>query len=164
MKFLEDSIVDKEFLKEAEKAALNSTCLRAKCGTVIVKDNEIIGRGFNSPPKNLESQRRCSINKDEYDKKVTDKTCCVHAEQRAIINALKRNPGKVNGAKLYFIRLNEDGIKEFSGNPYCTICSKMAMDVGISHWILLHKEGICIYDAEEYNNLSYNYNKSSQSL
>jgi len=36
----------------------------------------------------------------------------------------------------------------------------MALDVGISHWILLHEKGICTYDAEEYNNLSFNYNKT----
>lgn len=159
MEFLNNDNVAKEFLNKTRKIALKSTCLRAKCGAVIVKDNEIIGRGFNSPPKNLESQRRCSNDKENYDKKVTDKTCCVHAEQRAIIDALNKNPKKLQGAKLYFIRLDKDGIKKFAGNPYCTIYSKMALDVGISHWILLHKEGICIYDAEEYNNLSFNYNK-----
>jgi len=108
MEFLKNDKVAEEFLNEAKKVALNSTCLRAKCGAVIVKNNEIIGKGFNSPPKNLENQRRCLINKEEYDKKVTDKTCCVHAEQRAIIDALKKNPEKLNRSKLYFIRLDKD--------------------------------------------------------
>jgi len=159
MKFLYNDKVAEEFLNETKKVALKSTCLRAKCGAVIVKDNEIIGKGFNSPPKNLESQRRCLNDKEGYDKKITDKTCCVHAEQRAIIDALKKNPEKLKGSKLYFISLDKDNLKKFAGNPYCTICSKMALDVGIFHWVLLHKEGICIYDAEEYNNLSFNYNK-----
>jgi deoxycytidylate deaminase len=57
---------DFKYIKEAEKEALKATCLRSKCGAVIVKDNEIIER-------------------------------------------------------------------KFSGSPYCTICSKMALDLEISN-------------------------------
>src|SRR3989344_1792926 len=92
------------FIEEAVKVAKQSSCERARCGSIIVKDNIIIGQGFNSPPNNLESQRRFNNNKNNYHKKVTDKTCCVHAEQRAIIDALKRNPEKIKNSKLYFIR------------------------------------------------------------
>ena len=145
------------FIEEAVKVAKQSSCERAKCGSIIVKDDEIIGKGFNSSPNNLESQKRCKNNKDNYHKKVTDKTCCIHAEQRAIMNALKNNPTKIQSSKLYFIRLNEKNEKEHAGNPYCTICSKMALDTGISEFILLHKDGIKLYNSEEYNTLSYNY-------
>jgi len=148
------------FIEEAVKVAKQSSCERAKCGSVIVKENEIIGQGFNSPPNNLESQKRCNNNKDNYHKKVTDKTCCIHAEQRAIMNALKTNPEKLKNSKLYFIRLNENNEKEYAGNPYCTICSKMALDTGIKEFILMHKDGIKIYKTDEYNSLSYNYQKN----
>jgi len=37
------------YIEEASKIALNSTCLRSKCGAVIVKERKIIGEGFNSP-------------------------------------------------------------------------------------------------------------------
>ena len=58
------------YLSEAGKIALlNSSCLRARCGSVIVNDNEIIGRGFNSPTRNLESQRRCLLLKKDLDNK-----------------------------------------------------------------------------------------------
>jgi len=86
---------------------------------------------------NKKAQRRCFQDKLKLHSKVTDKTCCVHAEQRAIVDALKNNP-------------------ELSGNPYCTICSKMALDVGIKEFILLHKECPIAYNTEEYNLLSYN--------
>ena len=89
-----------KYIEEAIKIAEKALCQRAKCGSIIVKDEEIIGKGFNSPPNNKESQRRCANNKDFYHKKITDKTCCIHAEQRAIINALKNNPEKLNGSKL----------------------------------------------------------------
>jgi hypothetical protein len=35
----------------------------------------------------------------------------------------------------------------------------MALDLEISNWILLHNKRLCIYESEEYNNLSFNYNK-----
>lgn len=147
----------KRYMGESLEEALKSTCLRSKCGSVIIKDREIIGRGFNSPPRNLGNQRRCTIDKENYNKKVTDKTCCVHAEQRAITNALIENPSKIKGSTLYFSRLNEKGENAFSGKPYCTICSKMALDVGVESFVLWHKEGIISYDTEEYNDLSFQY-------
>jgi len=40
------------------------------------------------------------MSKDSLDRKVTDKTCCMHAEQRAIFDALRRNPEKLDGSKM----------------------------------------------------------------
>lgn len=144
-----------KFLDEAAKIALNSTCLRSKCGSVIVRNGEIIGKGFNSPPLNKPPDFCIKSTLPKNFK--SDKTCCIHAEQRAIIDALKNNPDKVSGSRLYFIRLDEKDEKKFAGKPYCTICSKMALDVGISELVLLHKGGICVYNTEEYNRLSFEY-------
>ncbi len=146
-----------EYIAKAAEIASDATCERAKCGSVIVKSGEIIGVGFNSPPRNLENQRRCSRPKDSYHKKVTDKTCCVHAEQRAIMDALRRNSDKLPGSRLYFVRLDGGGKPSRAGEPYCTICSKMALDVGISEFVLWHEKGVCVYNTEEYNTLSYLY-------
>lgn len=137
------------------KEARRATCTRSRCGSVIVMDAVIIGKGHNSPPGDDESQRRCANGKEDYHPKVTDKTCCIHAEQRAIMDALRNNPGKLAGATLYFVRLDGKGEKSIAGKPYCTICSKMALDVGIKEFVLWHKEGIVAYGAEEYNDLSY---------
>lgn len=148
-----------EYINKAVKIALNSSCNRSRCGSVIVQDDEIIGSWFNSPPQNKEGQRRCSYSKDLYHKKVTDKTCCVHAEQRAIMDALRKNPNKLFGSRLYFIRLNDNGTPSSAGKPYCTICSKMALDVGIDEFVLLHENGFCVYDTDEYNELSFQYSE-----
>ena len=145
------------FIQQAAEIAQKATCERSKCGCVIVKDREIIGKGFNSPPQNLESQRRCHCDKEQYHRKVTDKTCCIHAEQRAILDALKFASDKLIGSELYFIRLDQEGKPAKSGNPYCTICSKMALEVGIKAFHLWYSEGIVAYDTEEYNILSYQY-------
>lgn len=146
-----------QHLSKAAKIALNSSCQRAKCGSLILKDNKIISEGFNSPPADKKSQSRCMFDKDLLHKRVTDKTCCVHAEQRAIMSALKNNSEKLASSRLYFARLDKEGNLQRSGEPYCTICSKMALDAGISEFVLFKKEGVCVYDTEEYNNISFKY-------
>ena len=36
-----------EYMTRAIEVAKNSTCLRSKCGAIVVKDRKIIGSGFN---------------------------------------------------------------------------------------------------------------------
>ncbi len=150
----EDSIF---YMNEAAKVAKNALCLKAKCGTVIVKDKEIIGRGYNAPPLDIENNRTCL---DEYDfsgKPRYDHTCCMHAEWRAIIDALKHGSEKLKGSVLYFVRIDNDGNIKKSGKPYCTVCSRFALDVGISNFCLWHETGIAAYPTDEYDRLSYAY-------
>lgn len=146
-----------------KKIAEKSTCFRSKCGAIIVKDKLILGKGFNSPP-NGEILKFCKKDKLPADFK-SDKTCCVHAEQRAIIDAYENGYTRKDfeHSAIVFVRLNEEGKIEPSGKPYCTICSKMWMDVsnGKGSWILFHKkevwgeEGVYIYNVVEYNNISF---------
>lgn len=145
------------YMHEAMNVAKEATCQRSKCGAVIVQGNIIIGKGYNSPPAEKENQRRCTYDKKNYHAKITDKTCCIHAEQRAIMDALTKNAHALKGATLYFARLDHDNTMLKAGNPYCTICSKCALDVGIQTFVLWHEEGIRAYDTEEYNHLSFNY-------
>lgn len=149
------------FIKSCSDVAQNSTCDRSRCGSIIVDiDSNIIGKGYNSPPSDLQNQKRCQNLKTDYNIKVTDKTCCIHAEQRAIMDALINNPKKIKDSTLYFVRVDEDFNIKFSGEPYCTICSKMALDVGIKYFVLFREGGLYFYDTEEYNNLSFDYNKN----
>lgn len=146
------------WLEECVKQAAKSTCHRSKCGSVIVKNGEVIGEGYNSPPGD-ETLEKCF--KDDIPKHFkSDRTCCVHAEQRAILEAMKHDP---TGSTIYFTRLDEEGRIRPSGRPYCTICSKLALDAGVSEWVLLHgehawgEEGIYSYTAREYNTLSFQH-------
>lgn len=143
----------------AIQEAIKSTCLRRKCGAIVVNGSGyILGRGFNSPPGNLESQRRCINDKLKYNNKITDKTCCVHAEQRAILQAVSNIYFRLDGELfLYFMSVDNNGEPIPSGKPYCTLCSKLALDNGITHWVLQHEAGLFIYDSGEYNDLSYSY-------
>ena len=86
----EEEKIALDILLKTADLAKDATCSMSKCASILVKDNQIIGAGYNSPPGNIESQRRCNYSKDSYHKKITDKTCCIHAEQRAIFDALDR--------------------------------------------------------------------------
>jgi len=143
-------------MKKAAEVARLSTCQRSRCGSIIVKDDLVIGQGFNSPPGELESQRRCQ-NRQVSARFKSDTTCCMHAEQRAIIDALRTNSDKIKGADLFFVRLTDNGQIKFSDEPYCTICSKLALDVGLSRFILWHETGITTYPTDKYNQLSFAY-------
>ena len=148
-----------EYFMIATEIAKKATCEKSKCGCVIVKNDKIIWQWRNTPPHNLEWQRRCSCDKSSYHKKVTDKTCCIHAEQRAIIDALMHYPNEIQWADLYFMRLDKEWNPTKSWKPYCTICSKMALDTWIKHFLLRHEEWITSYNTEEYNILSYQYSE-----
>lgn len=154
------------YFEAAINQALKSSCKRSRCGSVIVATTEfeeisqdrIIGLGFNSPP--LKSEARCTYEKSSLHPKVTDKTCCIHAEQRAILDALKNYSHYVPGSRLFFARIDDNGKIKKSGEPYCTICSKMTLDVGISKFYLWHEKGVGVYDTVEYNKLSFEYGKN----
>ena len=148
---------NREILELCIEQAKSSTCGRSKCGAIIIDDRgNVIGRGYNSPA-NSESPR-CHVKKSCYDSKVTDKTCCMHAEQRAIMDTLQNNSEKITGATLYFVRLDENDTAVQSSKPYCTICSKMALDSGIKYFALFHDLlNPTLYETQNYNNLSYAY-------
>ena len=131
------------YLEKAAEVALRSSCHRSRCGSVIVKNEKIIGVGYNSPPLDI-CLEYCLKDNLPADFK-SDKTCCMHAEQRAIVDAMKNNSTELSDSRLYFIRLDEQGNKLKAGKPYCTICSKMTLDTGIAEFVLWHEDGICIY-------------------
>lgn len=135
--------------------AKRATCKRSKCGSVIInKDYEIIGTGFNSMPCNQIGE---CFKSDLSPTFKSDKTCCIHAEQRAIMDALKNNSDQIVGSTLLFIRLDENDMPKNSGRPYCSICSKMALDARIANFVLKHEGGWTAYDTVEYNELTFQF-------
>lgn len=150
-----------EWFKEAGSVALSARCLRAKCGAIIVaSDGVMIGSGYNAPPTDDVLLQKCSNeNYDRTKKPKYDLTCCVHAEWRAIIDALKNNSERLRGATLYYVRLGDDGNIRRSGQPFCTVCSRLALDVGIATFGLWHEDGVMLYDTNDYNERSYAYHQ-----
>lgn len=151
---------NEQWFKEAREVAMHALCLRAKCGAVIVADGVVIGSGYNAPPADDISSRKClNENYDRTKKPKYDLTCCVHAEWRAIIDALKNNKEKLRDATLYYVRLGDDGQIRRSGLPFCTVCSRLALDVGLAKFGLWHDDGIALYDTSDYNDRSYAYHE-----
>lgn len=81
----------KTFMMMAEDIAEMATCDRAKCGTVLAKDGNIISIGFNGPA--LHAPGGC---------KVVDNHCVnsVHSEVRAITAAARQGHSTL-GATAY---------------------------------------------------------------
>jgi len=144
------------WMTEAAEVAKKALCLKAKCGSVIVKDGVMIGFGYNAPPQDDGNNRTCNVEFGEGKPKY-DKTCCLHAEWRAVMDALARNADKIHGSTIYFTRVHEDGSTRKSGKPLCTVCSRLVLDAGIDTFVLWHDDGICAYPTDEYNRLSYEY-------
>lgn len=122
-----------------------------------MRGDAVVGRGYNAPPKDDATLKTCLVEYELPQRLKYDRTCCVHAEWRAIMDALKTNPDKIEGARLYFMRVDGKGEKKMAGRPYCTVCSRLALDSGISEFVLWHEEGIRAYDTREYHRLSAEY-------
>ena len=147
-----------DYFKEAGRVAEKALCLRDKCGAVIVVSGEIIGKGYNAPPLDDIDYRKCHLELAESMKPKSDRTCCMHAEWRAILDALPT--GKIIDSTLYFVRVDDEGsIKESNGIPYCTVCSRLALDTGIAYFGLWTNEGAKMFETKEYNEISYQFHK-----
>ena len=141
----------------AAEAAQRATCRKAHCGSVVVKDGRVIGTGYNSPLLDREENRTCDNDYDASKKRAYGRTCCVHAEWRAILDASKRYPDEIDGSTIYFMRIDDDGNFTPAGDPFCTVCSRLAAEAGIAYFALWNEDGAYIYDAEEYNRKSYEF-------
>ncbi len=143
------------YIELAAIVAQDSTCHRSQCGSIIVKNELIIGKGYNSPPG---GERIDECFKDKLPPSFkSDRTCCMHAEERAVMDALRNHADKIEGSRLYFIRLSGEGKPVQAGLPYCTICSKMTLEAKVGEFVLWHEQGICVYNTTEYNELSFLY-------
>ena len=115
-------------------ASLRSTCMRRKVGAVIVKDNRILSTGYNGAPSGLpnciDNCDRCYRSAHNIPSgQMLDMCYAVHAEQNAIMNALKTGED-LKGAVLYV-------------NTYpCVTCFKLTVQSGIKE----------IYYIDEYEN------------
>jgi deoxycytidylate deaminase len=144
------------FFDETVKVAAQSGCLRGHGGSVIVKNGAVIARGFNSPPRNNPGYRTCL---NEYDIPAGfrhDRTCCIHAEQRAIAEAVK-NQVDMAGARIYFAHIDDNHQIIPATSLKCTICSRAVLDAGITEFALFCPDGIRVYDTVDFNRQSYEY-------
>ncbi len=149
-----------QYFQEAGRVAMRALCQRDRCGAVIVKGGKVIAEGYNAPPLDNASNMKCALELRESPKPKSDRTCCLHAEWRAIIGAIASGT-ILKGSTLYFTRIDEGGALKRSGMPYCTVCSRLALDVGIAYFGLWQEGGIMLYETKEYNDKSYEFHTLS---
>jgi deoxycytidylate deaminase len=149
-----------KFFHMAAQVAKDATCKRARCGSIVVGlSGEVLGVGFNAPPLGEEGQRQCDYEGFNLTTKAkSDKTCCVHAEWNAILNSCINHGAEIAGATLYFMRIDDEGNFTDAGEPYCTVCSRLALQSGIQTFGLW-ENGPRMIDTFTYNTLSYEYHK-----
>ncbi len=130
-----------KYMQIAAKEAKKSPCQKSKRGVVIVKDGEIIGRGFNAPPDGFECE-------SDICKSICSKYA-IHAEMNAMHNALE-NGYNIEGSRLYHINA-QDGQMQTSGKPSCVDCSKHILRWKIKEVVLKQLGGYGLYNAKEFH-------------
>ncbi len=148
-----------QILQAVINVAKQSRCHKAHCGSIIINNGVIIGEGYNSPAGN--EANRCNDSYTLPEQNKHDVTCCVHAEVRAIHDAMTRHGQELTGSQLYFMRVDDQGQPTSAGTPYCTICSKEALDAKIVQFGLWRNGQFEMYNTQEYNDLSYQFYKDS---
>ena len=123
---------DTYFMQMTELVATRSTCLRRKVGAVIVKDNQVLATGYNSPPRGAELCHPIKYNGilpiclrelNKIPSGERHELCrALHAEQNAIVQASR------HGVCI------KDSVLYCNFKP-CIICIKMIINAGIKEVI-----------------------------
>ncbi len=113
---MEDALYDynEEYMLAAFGASKYATCDRRHVGCVIVKDDIVLGRGYNTSPLGTKT---C----DEVGHLMVDGSCkrTIHAEMNACMNAIKQGFG-ISWSNVYV-----------TDQP-CSDCLKFLTNLGIS--------------------------------
>ncbi|HEX9915481.1 MAG TPA: dCMP deaminase family protein [Candidatus Bathyarchaeia archaeon] len=127
------------FLNIALSVATRSTCLRRKFGAVIVKDNTIVGTGYNGNARGVVNCHEAGCIKNLMDSpkgQAYDYCPAVHAEENAIINS---NRADRIDATLYIAGLDADG-RHTMALP-CQRCQRKIINSQIKEVVILRDDG-----------------------
>ena len=145
------------FIQIAKDVAQRGTCMSAKGGCIIVKNNRILSTGYiGAPRKTKDCIERGSCLRRELNIPSGHRyELCrsVHAEQNAIINAA-RDGVSVKDADmfLYMEKIYQDENKIITAYP-CFICKKIVINAGIKNFYGLTIDGeIAKYSVENWVN------------
>ena len=127
------------FLGIALSVARRSTCLRRKFGAVIVKDNTIVGTGYNGNARGVVNCHEVGCIKDIMELpagRAYDYCPAVHAEENAIINS---NRSDRIGATLYLAGL--DSKENYTMALPCQRCQRKIINSQIEEVVILRDDG-----------------------
>lgn len=131
------------YLEVAKATAMRSTCMKNKCGVVIVRDDSIIATGYNGAPRgraNCIDIGECYRIKHNIPSGVQYEACrAVHGEMNAIINADRLH---MVGSTMYIYQWDAlaECVRENPG--CCKMCQRMIINSGIDEVIFSDPHGI----------------------
>lgn len=137
---------DEYYMNIAREVAERSTCFRARHGTVIVKDDQIISTGYVGAPRKTKDcfERNNCLRKEMGIPSGHRYELCrsVHSEQNAIINSARAGVSLL-GARMYLysVKLDDNGEEVKISSYPCFICKKMIVNSGISELISMQEDG-----------------------
>jgi dCMP deaminase len=120
---------DDYFMTIAHEVATRSTCLRRRCGAVVVKDRRLLATGYNGTPKGL---RHCEevgcLREQRGIASGSHHELCrgIHAEQNAVVQAA-----------LYGVAIG--GSTLYSTTQPCVQCAKILINAGVTE--IVYSEG-----------------------
>jgi dCMP deaminase len=126
------------FLHKTLEESKHGNCLVKFVGSIVVKDNEIYGKGHNATPEGTLNCmdggcNGCKHYMEEKDKKwlKADECVCVHAEDNAI-KAAKLAHADLTGATIYI------------NVPPCMECAKLIQGSGITKMVCFKPDHDCV--------------------
>lgn len=125
------------YVEIARVISMRSTCIRARAGCIIVKNDAVISQGYSGAPRG--EPNCCDLGVCERDRlgiepgKNYELCRSVHAEMNAIINAA-RNGVPIIDADMYIYFERMDGQKNMHGSP-CKMCLRAIKNAGIKNYI-----------------------------
>lgn len=133
---------DQYYLNIAKEIAQRSTCLRAKFGAVIVRDDQIVATGYTGAPRKTKDcfeRGICLRDKLQIPHGQRYELCrSVHAEMNCIINSARAGVSILNGDMfIYGSDLNGNPVDTFP----CLLCKKMIINAGLNRVICSTKDG-----------------------
>ena len=148
------------YIQRCLELADKSSCKKRKYGSVVVKNGEIVGEGFNHPASKEIEKILCNpcIRIDINSGTELEKCADVHAEQAAIIDAYK-HVNDLSGTVLYVTGRSPDGelIKKSEKGFYCSFCSRIMAEAGIKEVRFPMTDGVGSLSKGEYLRSSYEF-------
>ena len=146
---------DEYYLQIAKEIGVRSTCFRHWMGTIIVKDDQIIAKGYIGAPRKTKDcleRGECLRDKLKIPHGTRYEICrSVHAEQNAIINAARAGVSLMGGDMYMHSTNPKTGFKN-DALP-CFFCKRMIINSGIKRVISAAKEGgVKVFSVDEWAN------------
>ncbi len=127
---------DKDYLVVAKEISKFSKCLKGNFGVVIVKNDVILGTGYNGPARGVKHCQPCR--RESYPSgQGYEKCIAVHAEENALIQSGGRE--RCLGGSLYLASHNRDcgGYNDkVRGFFPCNRCARLIVNAGIERVVV----------------------------